>query len=85
MAVKKTEGVKEGYVEIELFKDGGKYKDDVHVILNGKAYVIQRGVRVQVPEAVAEIIEQSMQQKRETTSYIEQLENDYNNQVRRFG
>lgn len=38
-------------VEIEIFKDSDRYKDDVVVALNGKVYVIKRGVRVKVPRA----------------------------------
>lgn len=45
-------------VEIEIFKDSDRYKDDVVVALNGKVYVIKRGVRVKVPRAVKEILDQ---------------------------
>lgn len=37
-------------VEIEIFKDSDRYKDDVVAALNGKVYVIKRGVRVKVRE-----------------------------------
>ena len=32
-------------------------KDDVYVGLNGKTYLIKRGVEVEVPEGVAKILE----------------------------
>lgn len=64
-------------VKIELFKDSGKYKDDVTVGLNGKIYRIQRGVPVEVPRAVAEILEHSSLQDKETASLIEGLEAEY--------
>ena len=32
-------------------------KDDVYVGLNGKSYLIKRGVEVEVPEGVAKILE----------------------------
>ncbi len=34
-------------------------KDDVYVALNGKSYLIKRGVEVEVPAGVAEIIDHS--------------------------
>ena len=56
--------------KIKLFKDSGKYKDDVIVGLNGKFWQIQRGVEVEVPDDVAEIIIQSMKQDDETANLI---------------
>ena len=32
------------YVEVRLFKDNEKYKDDVYVAINGKNCIIRRGV-----------------------------------------
>lgn len=32
-------------------------KDDVYVAINGKSYLIKRGETVEVPEAVAEVLE----------------------------
>ena len=49
----------EKMVKIKLFKDNGRYKDDLFVARNGHNYVIQRGVEVEVPEGIAMIIEQS--------------------------
>ena len=43
-------------VKIKLFKDKGKYFDDVTVIINGQSYLIKRGVEVEVPECVAEVL-----------------------------
>ena len=34
-------------------------RDDVYVALNGKTYLIKRGVEVEVPEGVAEILAHS--------------------------
>ena len=44
-------------VEIQLFKDSGKYKDDVYVAVNGKSYLIKRGEWVDVPAGVAEVLQ----------------------------
>jgi hypothetical protein len=32
-------------------------KDDVYVAVNGKSYLIKRGVTVEVPESVAEVLQ----------------------------
>lgn len=63
----KSEGKK---VTIRLFKDSGKYKNDVLVGVNGKFWQIQRGVDVEVPDYVAEIIRQSIEQDNRTADLI---------------
>lgn len=63
--------VKKDTVKIRLFKDNGRYKDDVFVGYNGKFYTIQRGVDVEVPRAVAEIIQQSIKQDQATQDAIQ--------------
>ena len=50
-------------VRIKLFKDKGKYFDDVTVIINGKSYLIKRGVEVEVPRKVAQVIADSERQR----------------------
>lgn len=50
-------------VKIKLFKDKGKYFSDVTVIHNGYPMQIQRGVEVEVPRKVAQIIADSEAQK----------------------
>ena len=47
---------------IRLFKDSGAYKDDVFVAVNGRTFLIRRGVDVDVPACVAEVLERSMAQ-----------------------
>lgn len=76
MATKKTDDEKR--VTVRLFKDNRKYKNDVTVCLNGKFYKIQRGVSVEVPEAVAEILEASLKQDEYTAMVIEREKNSYN-------
>jgi len=46
-------------VVIRLFKDNQKYKEPVFVAVNGEAYLVQRGVDVEVPKAVAEVLQHS--------------------------
>ena len=53
-----------------LFYDKDKYSAPVSVIVNGKHYMIQRGVKVTVPRIVAEILEQSAYQEQQAGAYI---------------
>ena len=92
MATKKTEVIEEKAVETPIderaywrervpfraFKDSGRYKDDIIVGLNGKVYVIKRGVEVMIPRNVREIILQSMEQDERTAELIEREEDKYN-------
>lgn len=52
----------EKMVKIRLFKDNNRYKAPVPVGVNGKQYLVQRGVEVEVPESVAEVLHNSMAQ-----------------------
>lgn len=47
---------------VRLYKDNERYKKDVQVIVNGKAYLIQRGVEVEIPASVAEVLEHAQAQ-----------------------
>lgn len=71
-------------VRIRLFKDGERYKDDLPVILNGKCWMVKRGVAVEVPEAVAEIIEQQMEQDTNTAEMISRLSNDFKEKSKKY-
>lgn len=75
---KAMEDAKKDLVTIELFRDATTYVDDVRVIVNGVVYTIKRGVRVQVPRFVAEVIETSARQDNETVNLITAKENEYN-------
>ena len=59
-------------VEVKLFKDNGKYKDDVFVAVNGENCVIKRGERVQIKRRCAEVLDHSEHQDDETSLLIEQ-------------
>ena len=69
-------------VEIELFKDSERYKDDVFVAVNGKAYQIRRGERVSVPAAVAEVIENSRRQEKATADLISRRTSEFSSAIR---
>lgn len=71
-------------VEVKLFKDNGRYRDDVVVGVNGKLYVIKRGVRVKVPRAVKEILDHSREQDTQTALMMDSLENRYQEETRKY-
>ena len=47
------------YVEVRLFKDNEKYKDDVYVAINGQNCVIRRGVWTRIRRKFAMLLDQS--------------------------
>ena len=61
-------------VRIRLFKDNSRYKGDLFVSVNGVNYKIRRGVEVEVPPEVAEVLEHSQQQDERTAARIAQAE-----------
>lgn len=73
MAERKTE-TGEQLVSVQLFKDSGKYKDDVYVSVTnrdgGENCVIQRGKPVLVKEKFARTLELSMEQDANTADLI---------------
>ena len=54
--IKKREEEMQQKVRIKLFKDGRTYKDPLYVAVNGHNFVIERGVEVEVPRYVEEVI-----------------------------
>ena len=71
-------------VKIKLFKDNGNYRDDVFVSVNGRDFLIKRGEEVSVPDYVAEVLENSIKQERNTATLIEKLENSYHETERKL-
>jgi hypothetical protein len=61
-------------VKITLFKDKGKYKDPVPVGVNGEQFLVQRGVEVEVPDYVAEVLKNSMKQDQYALGVMEELQ-----------
>ena len=57
-------------VEIELFKDNGKYKDDVFVAVNGVGMIVPRGEKVKIPRKYALALEDSMRQDKKANDLI---------------
>ena len=64
-------------VEVKLFKDNNKYKDDVFVSVNGENCVIKRGEKVMVKRKFAELLDKSDLQDYETSLLIEKKSSEY--------
>ena len=77
-AVQDTEAAKKDTMDtlekdtevIHLFKDSQRYKAPVFVGVNGVNYMIQRGVDVEVPKAVAEVLRHSEEMDGEAMAKI---------------
>ena len=83
MAVKEDKG--EEMVRVQLFKDGEKYKDDVFVAVNGRAFQIKRGEAVEVPKSVAEVLENSQKQDISTAIMMEEESASYRKKTEALG
>ena len=59
------------YVEIKLFKDNDRYKDDVYVAVNGQNCIIKRGEWVKVKRKFALVLDASEIQDMRTAEFIE--------------
>ena len=59
------------YVEIKLFKDNDRYKDDVYVAINGKNCVIRRGEWTRIRRKFAMLLDQSEIQDLHTAQMME--------------
>ena len=71
-----VKAVKEKLVKIKLPR-APKGEDNVlPVSLNGKGYKIQRGVEVEVPVAIAEIVEKHLEARDRADDYIESIRNE---------
>ena len=64
-------------MEVKLFKDNNKYKDDVFVAVNGENCVIKRGERVKIKRKFAEVLDLSDRQDYETSKLIEQKSTEF--------
>lgn len=64
-------------VPITLFKDNGKYRDDVFVAVNGESCQIQRGVEVMIPRKFALALENSRTQDMEAARIAAAFASEY--------
>lgn len=78
---KKAQEEREAYwnelVEVKLFKDNNKYKDDVYVSVNGENCVIKRGESVMVKRKFADVLAKSDRQDYETSLLIEKKSSEF--------
>lgn len=74
-APKHDEG--EEYVEVELFRDNGRYKDDVLVCVNGESCQIQRGVRTKIKRKFYWAIQNQMRQDKATSIMLSKMHDDF--------
>ncbi len=68
-------------VTIKLFKDNGRYRDDVYVSVNDRSFLIKRGIEVTVPRFVEQALQNSLTQDEYVASLVEQLVSDYQKTV----
>ncbi|MBR6728272.1 MAG: hypothetical protein IKM08_08785 [Clostridia bacterium] len=73
------------YVEVRLFKDNDKYKDDVYVAINGKNCVIRRGVWTRIRRKFALLLDQSEIQDLRTAELMEKEASRFADESRRGG
>lgn len=71
------------YVEVRLFKDNEKYKDDVYVAINGKNCVIRRGVWTRIRRKFALLLDQSEIQDLRTAELMEREAGRFADESRR--
>ena len=64
-------------VPVKLFRDSGRYTDDVFVCVNGHPYLIKRGETVMVPPAVAEVLRNAEEQREKAALNSEKLQNEF--------
>lgn len=64
-------------VEVRLFRDNNKYKDDVYVSVNGENCQIKRGVPVKIKRKFALVLEDSDMQDFETSQLIDKKSSEF--------
>lgn len=65
------------YVEVSLFKDNNKYRDDVPVGVNGDISLVQRGKKVMMKRKHAQVLEDSNIQDFETSELIDRKSSEF--------
>ena len=64
-------------VRIKLFRDNQNYSGEVFVAVNGESYLIQRGVTVEVPDYIAEVLETSQREDENALMRMEKAEQTF--------
>ena len=71
-------------VKIKLFKDNGMYKDPVFVAVNGHRFIVPRGVEVEVPEYIADVLEESFKRDQATAEQLMTMEKKFREDSRKL-
>ena len=67
------------YVKVRLFRDEYRYKAPLYVSINGRNWLIKRGVEVTLPKYVADFIEQQMTEETAIWERVAKEEQEYKN------
>ncbi len=78
---KYTEAQLNEYVEVTLFKDAGRYSDDVIVTVNGETCQIKRGVKVKIKRKFALVLEDSQAQSIKAAELIANEEKSFEDKM----
>jgi len=57
-------------VKVKLFRDNNQYKESVYVAVNGESYIVPRGVEVEVPDYVAKVLQNSIDEDQRTAEML---------------
>jgi hypothetical protein len=71
--------------KIRLFRDEYRYKAPLFVSINGRNWLINRGVEVEVPKYVADFIEQQMTEEAAIWKRVAEEEEEYRKQTAKLG
>ena len=69
--------MKKKMVKVRLFKDNQNYTGDVFVSVNGENYLIKRGATVDVPDYIAEVLENSQKEDENAVMRMEMAEKSF--------
>jgi len=73
---KNTKTENEELVEVRLFKDSERYKDDVFVAVNGESCLIKRGETVKIKKKFALAIEDAVNQQEYASKLNENIKSN---------
>lgn len=71
-------------VPYEAFYDGDKYSDDISVKVNGKRFLIKRGVKVMIPRYVLHVLENQAKQLRASADYNRKLKEEFERDTEKY-
>ena len=72
-------------VPVKLFRDSGRYTDDVFVCVNGHPCIIKRGEKVMVSPSVAEVLKNAEEQREKAAMNSEKLQDEFERTSRSLG